>query len=97
MLLNRETESSQGDGCLIGRYANYFKVGHNASEFLVEFGQFHPENGKAQVHSRIIICPCYAKVLLETLQRSIDHFEITFGVIPLDNPGLELPDPRLES
>src|SRR4051794_14601013 len=95
MLMNRKRESSQGGGWLKGRYTNYFKVGHNASEFLFDFGQFCPENERTQLHSRIIISPSYAKALLEVLQKSIDRFEVTFGVIPFRQSGLD--DDCLES
>jgi hypothetical protein len=51
-----------------GRYANFFQVGHNAFEFLIEFGQQN-----AGIHTRIYLSPEYARVLsdllLETLQQ----------------------------
>lgn len=76
----------EGEDChearlLEGRYANYFKVGHNPIEFLLDFGQFYPESEKAQLHTRIITSPIYAKALLEILQESIDRYEQTFGSI----------------
>ena len=66
---------------LDGRYTNYFKVGHNAFEFLLDFGQFFPENMHAQVHTRIIASPKCAKFLLESLQESIERYETTFEAI----------------
>jgi hypothetical protein len=70
---------------LEGRYANYFKVGHNAFEFVLDFGQFYPESKQAQLHTRIITGPVYAKALLGTLQESIDQYEQSFGAIPKEN------------
>jgi hypothetical protein len=64
-----------------GRYANYFKVGHNAFEFVFDFGQVHPEEEKAQLHTRIIASPNCAKALLETLQESLHWFEGSFGPV----------------
>lgn len=64
-----------------GRYSNYFKVGHNAFEFVLDFGQFYPENGDAQLHTRIITSPIYVKNLLETLRESVERYEQTFGTI----------------
>ena len=64
-----------------GQYSNYFKVGHNAFEFVLDFGQFYPENGDAQLHTRIITSPIYLKNLLETLRESIERYEQTFGNI----------------
>jgi len=62
-----------------GRYANYFKVGHNAREFVLEFGQFYPEDGLARLHTRIVTGPHYAKSLWETVGESIRRYEEAFG------------------
>jgi hypothetical protein len=64
-----------------GRYSNYFKVGHNAFEFLVDFGQFYSESKEAHLHTRIITSPAYVKSLLETLRESVERYEQTFGAI----------------
>jgi len=71
----------QDPSLLEGRYANVFKVGHNAFEFLLDFGQFYPEPGVSQLHTRIITAPTYAKALLQTLRESIEQYEQTFGSI----------------
>ncbi|MBZ5553734.1 MAG: DUF3467 domain-containing protein [Acidobacteriia bacterium] len=62
-------------------YANYFEIGFNAFEFLLDFGQFYPGDEKAHRQTRIITSPAYAKSLLETLRESIDRYEQSFGVI----------------
>ncbi len=64
-----------------GRYANYFEVGHNAFEFLLDFGQCYPDHQHVRLHTRIVTSPIYAKVLLETLRESLDRYEQTFGTI----------------
>lgn len=79
--MNRGPAPPGGTEQLEGRYANYFKVGNNAFEFLLDFGQFYPEDGKAQLHTRIITSPIYAKALLQTLRESIDRHEQSFGAI----------------
>ena len=66
---------------LEGRYANYFKVGHNAFELLLDFGQFFPEGEPEQLHTRIITTPSYAKVLLDVLRDSIERYEQSYGPI----------------
>jgi len=66
---------------LEGRYANYFKVGHNAYEFVIEFGQHYPENKEAELYTRIATNPFYAKALLETLSESIKQYEKEYGFI----------------
>lgn len=65
-----------------GRYANYFKVGHNAFEFVVDFAQLYGEPPMEKVHTRIVTGPAYAKRLLEVLKRAVDEYERAFGVIP---------------
>ena len=64
-----------------GRYANYFKVGHNAYEFVIDFGQYYPENDQAELYTRIITSPAYAKAFLKTLKNSIELYEKSFESI----------------
>ncbi len=80
--MNRGYEDFLESGSLEGRYANYFTIGHNAFEFLLDFGQFYREDKEAQLHTRIITSPIYAKALFELLRESIDRYEQTFGAIP---------------
>jgi hypothetical protein len=80
-LNNLEGRAFQGGKKIEGRYANYFKVGHNAFEFLLDFGQHYSENEEAELYIRIITSPCYAKELLETLKVSIEQYEKNFGII----------------
>jgi hypothetical protein len=79
--MNQHDGSSPNVSELQGRYANYFKVGHNAYEFVLDFGQFYPESQHAMFHTRIITPPVYAKALLAILQESIGQYEQTFGAI----------------
>jgi Protein of unknown function (DUF3467) len=66
---------------LEARYANYFEVGHNASEFIFDFGQYHPENDTARMHCRIVTGPLYAKLLGDLLCQALERFEEEHGVI----------------
>lgn len=61
-----------------GKYANYFEVGHNAFEFVLDFGQSYVDGKNVHFHSRIVTSPIYAKALLETLRRSVEQYELTF-------------------
>lgn len=65
-----------------GRYANYFEVGHNAFEFLMDFGQCYSEAPEAGLHTRIVTSPVYAKALLGVLQRAVSQYEQHHGRIP---------------
>jgi hypothetical protein len=69
---------------LEGRYANWFQIGHNAFEFLLDFGQHFPETSEMHLHTRIITSPIYAKALFEVLQTSIEQYEESHGPIPVE-------------
>jgi hypothetical protein len=62
-----------------GRYANYFKVGHNAYEVVLEFGQFYEGNAQPNMHTRIVTSPAYAMTLMEVLRDSLERYERAFG------------------
>jgi|GEM_PF-2107338 len=70
---------------LEGKYVNYFKVGHNAFEFIFDFGQFYEENQNPRMHTRIITSPLYARAFLKTLQESIEEYDKSFN--DLSNDG----------
>jgi hypothetical protein len=61
-----------------GRYANYFKVGHNDLEFVLDFGQFYVA-GRPKILARFITTPAHAKALHSLLGESIDKFEGSHG------------------
>jgi len=68
---NHEGRASLERKKIEGKYANYFKVGHNAFEFVIDFGQYYPGTDQAELYTRIITSPAYAKTLIETLRESI--------------------------
>ena len=65
-----------------GRYSNFFKIGYNAFEFLLDFGQAYAGDDSTHVHTRIVITPPYAKALAELLNGSLSHYESSYGEIP---------------
>ena len=69
---------------LEGRYANYLRVGHNAFEFIFDFGQHYSESDEAKLSIRIVTSPFYARTFLETLTDSIAAYERTYGIIEKD-------------
>ena len=56
-----------------GKYANCFRIGYNTLEFLIDFAQCGPDSNIATLHTRIIVSPAYARVLLALLADSISH------------------------
>lgn len=63
------------------KYANYFKVGHNAFEFVIDFAQDERAGGgrDPECHTRIITNPASARVLLDLLRRSIEQYDRRHG------------------
>jgi Protein of unknown function (DUF3467) len=57
-----------------GRYANFFQVGHNAAEFLIEFGQ---EDGS--IHTRVYLSPQHARIFSDLLIETLRRHEKAFG------------------
>lgn len=79
--MNPDHESS-GTSCrLEGRYANYFAVGYNENEFVIDFGQSYSEQDSPELCTRIVTGPVYAKSFLKMLRDSIETFETTYGSI----------------
>lgn len=83
--MSQEGEDPRRPDPLEGRYANSFQIGHNAFEFLLDFGQVSPDCEEARFHTRIITGPVYAKALSELLRESIERYEHTFGAIPKED------------
>jgi hypothetical protein len=78
-----ESQAS-GQNDLEGKYANYFQVGHNAFEFVVDFGQMYADGQQEQIHTRIVTGPSYEKDFLELLEQSLEQYEEQFGPIARD-------------
>ncbi len=77
--MSDEHKTCQDGNTLEGRYANYFEVGYNAFEFILDFGQLYAAGEKPKIHTRIITNPAYAKELLKTLGTSVDQYEQSDG------------------
>ena len=70
------------------RYANAFNIGHNAFEFVLEFGQQLSEADRVAVHTSIVTLPIYAQALSRALGDSLERYEAQFGQITADQePG----------
>ncbi len=80
-LYKKYMEMQQNENQLKGQYANYFKIGQNAFEFLMDFGQYYSKNGKDRFHTRIINSQYYANIFLKSLQEPVERYEQTFVTI----------------
>jgi hypothetical protein len=75
---------------LQGRYANYVQIGHNAFEFVFDFGQAYeaddPETQEQiDIHTRLITSPPSARAFSEMLRESLDRYERAFGRLAPDS------------
>jgi uncharacterized protein DUF3467 len=61
-------------------YSNFFKVGFNSAEFLLDFGR-HFEDSEARLYQRVILGPAHAKELSRLLERSVQSYEAKFGPV----------------
>src|SRR5262245_6326519 len=74
----------------LARYTNYFELGHNRFEFLVDFGQYQPESEDIVLHTRIALGPTHAKLLAGMLDEALERHEADHG--PVADPR-GAPDP----
>ena len=74
-----------------GRYTNYFTVGFNSFEFILDFGQAYEDGAAEVLHTRIVTGPAYAKALARLLTDALAAYERACGAIPeigaVDHPG----------
>ena len=77
---------TQGPAAGASLYVNYFEVGQNPYEFLLELGQYRPgqsgDGGSILIHTRIATAPSYAKLLSGLLERAVREHEQANGTIP---------------
>ena len=76
--------SRTGTDRMEGRYSNYFEVGHNAYEFLIDFGQSFEDVGAETLHTRIVTSPVYARRLAQILEKALVQYQLTYGSIPTE-------------
>ena len=57
------------------RYANFFRVGYNAFEFLLEFGQ-----REGRIHTSIYLSPQHARMLSDLLSDAVKEYADGQGV-----------------
>ena len=77
--MDRERNSGQASYSPEGRYVNYFKIGYNAFELIIDCGQCYGDNEEPRLHTRIVTSPAYGKALLNTLGNSLQEYEKTHG------------------
>ena len=72
-------------------YVNYFEVGHNPFEFLIDLGQYRSDGddvGAVAIHTRIATSPTHAKLLARLLGDAVAAHEEANGPIATVRDGL---------
>ena len=64
-------------------YANLALISHSASEIIIDFARVMPNKPKARIHSRIVMTPLNAKLLLRALADNLNKFELKYGEIQI--------------
>jgi Pyruvate/2-oxoacid:ferredoxin oxidoreductase gamma subunit len=75
-------------------YANHFHVGHNAFEFVLEFGVAAPEDAHPEMHTRIITSPALAGAFAGLLEQALQEYETEYQTrLPrATSPGGDRPE-----
>ena len=75
----KRQDASRASNTPEGRYANYFKIGYNAFEFVLDFGQLYDGKKQPILHTRIILSPEYTRNLSTLLKEALEGYEGEFG------------------
>lgn len=68
----------------VGRYANVFRVGFNAFEMVMEFGERFSDDDDALMHTRIITNPALANDLVRSLNDALTKYARAYSLEPPD-------------
>ncbi|MCO6452708.1 MAG: DUF3467 domain-containing protein [Caldilineales bacterium] len=74
-------------------YANFAIINQNYNEIFIDFAHVTPAVPKTRVHTRIVLTPYHAKLLLQALSTNLANYEKRFGEIKTQGAGL--PEPPL--
>ena len=70
---------------LEAQYANFARISHTASEFVLDFSLLLPGVNKPTIDSRLVMSPTAAKLFLRAMGENLKRYEAKFGEISL--PG----------
>lgn len=71
---------------LKAEYANFAIINHNYNEILIDFAHVAPGAPKTRVHTRLVLTPYHAKLLLQALNANLAKYEKRFGEIKIQRP-----------
>lgn len=79
--MEKEVFEGYSDGTPKAEYADCFRIGYSAHKFVLDFSQMSHQGKGNMFHTRVVTGPDTAKVLVESLRRSIKEYEEKFGRI----------------
>lgn len=62
-----------------GRYANLFRIGFNAFEMVIEFGEQFSEGDAARMHTRVVTNPVFARGLVDALNEALSNYASAYS------------------
>ncbi|MEW6404032.1 MAG: DUF3467 domain-containing protein [Chloroflexota bacterium] len=62
-------------------YANLARISHSPADIVIDFAHLLPGEPKATIHSRVLMTPLSAKLLLRALTENLARYEAAFGEI----------------
>ena len=81
--LRMENEDAHVDRSQLGeaRYSNFAEIGHNATEFVFDFGQGWVDEEPVRVYLRVVTTPDMAQELCKKLDEALMRYRVVFGEI----------------
>lgn len=69
-------------------YSNMVLISHTPNEFIFDFIQRMPPDGRMRVQERVVMSPTHAKLLLRAIAENVQKYETRYGEIDLpQSPG----------
>ncbi len=72
---------------LATNYANFALIMHTPSEIILNFASIMPGMQSAPIHTRIVMTPLHAKMMLNALADNLQKYEAQFGEIKMPAGG----------
>ena len=64
-------------------YVNLARIWHSLTDIVIDFAYILPNEGTANIRSRVVMTPLSAKLLLRALNENLARYEAAFGEIKL--------------
>ena len=75
---------------LSAQYANFALIMHTPSEIILNLASIMPGMQSAPIHTRLVMTPLHAKMMLNALADNLQKYEAQFGEIKMPAGGPDL-------